>query len=72
MTAAMAGAAAPKRSTGKSALAVFVGFLIVFVLSLGTDQVLHVLNVYPAILAFSAFLTAWLGGRLFTRSAARR
>ena len=35
------------RRYGRSAAAVFLGFLTVFVLSLGTDQVLHVLNVYP-------------------------
>ena len=32
---------------GRSVLAVFAGFVAVFVLSLGTDQVLHVLGVYP-------------------------
>lgn len=31
----------------RSVWAVFWGFLVVVVLSLGTDQVLHVLNVYP-------------------------
>jgi hypothetical protein len=31
----------------RSAVAVLVGFISVAVLSLGTDQVLHVLNVYP-------------------------
>jgi hypothetical protein len=31
----------------RSAAAVFAGFLAVVVLSLGTDQVLHVLRVYP-------------------------
>jgi hypothetical protein len=31
----------------RSTAAVFVGFISVAVLSLGTDQVLHVLNVYP-------------------------
>jgi hypothetical protein len=35
------------RRLGRSIAAVFLGFLVVFVLSLGTDQVLHVLNVYP-------------------------
>ena len=34
-------------SPGRSILAVFSAFVVVFVLSLGTDQVLHVLNVYP-------------------------
>ena len=32
---------------GKSVISVLVGFLTVFILSLGTDQVLHVLHVYP-------------------------
>jgi hypothetical protein len=31
----------------RSAAALFLGFVAVFVLSLGTDQVLHVLGVYP-------------------------
>jgi hypothetical protein len=31
----------------RSAAAVFLGFVLVVVLSLGTDQVLHVLQVYP-------------------------
>ena len=31
----------------RSTMAVFVGFMSVAVLSLGTDQVLHVLEVYP-------------------------
>lgn len=45
---ATAAARAPeRRSIGRSILAVFVGFVTVFVLSLGTDQVLHVLGVYP-------------------------
>lgn len=39
--------ASERRSVGRSILAVFVGFVVVFVLSLGTDQVLHVLGVYP-------------------------
>lgn len=41
---------APKatpRCLGRSVAAIFLGFLAVVVLSLGTDQVLHVLNVYP-------------------------
>jgi hypothetical protein len=38
---------APPRRLGRSAGAVFLGFVVVFVLSLGTDQVLHVLKVYP-------------------------
>lgn len=35
------------RRLGRSTAAVIVGFISVAVLSLGTDQVLHVLNVYP-------------------------
>jgi len=37
----------PSRRIGRSVGAVALGFFAVFVLSLGTDQVLHVLNVYP-------------------------
>jgi hypothetical protein len=36
-----------RRSLLRSTIAVFVGFISVAVLSLGTDQVLHVLQVYP-------------------------
>jgi hypothetical protein len=32
---------------GRSVAAIFAGFVTVVVLSLGTDQVLHVLHVYP-------------------------
>lgn len=39
-------AAAPRR-LGRSSAAIFLGFLTVVVLSLGTDQLLHVLHVYP-------------------------
>jgi hypothetical protein len=38
---------APSRRLGRSIAAVFFGFLAVVVLSVGTDQLLHVLNVYP-------------------------
>lgn len=37
----------PPRSVPRSILAVFLGLLAVFVLSLGSDQILHVLQVYP-------------------------
>ncbi len=37
----------PQRNTGRSVIAVLVGFLTVVVLSLAADQVLHVLDVYP-------------------------
>jgi hypothetical protein len=35
------------RRLGRSAAAIFLGFITVVVLSLGTDQLLHVLQVYP-------------------------
>jgi len=35
------------RRLGRSVAAVFLGFVVVFVLSLGIDQVLHMLQVYP-------------------------
>jgi hypothetical protein len=35
------------RSVGRSVAAIFAGFVTVVVLSLGTDQLLHVVNVYP-------------------------
>ncbi len=47
MTIPMAGAGTPSRRLGRSVAAVFLGFVAVVVLSLGTDQVLHVLKVYP-------------------------
>ena len=37
----------PPRRVGRSIASVGLGFLAVVLLSLGTDQVLHVLNVYP-------------------------
>jgi hypothetical protein len=37
----------PPRRAGRSVLAVFLGFIVVVILSLGTDQLLHVLKVYP-------------------------
>lgn len=47
MTIPMMKEATPPRRLGRSVAAVFLGFITVFVLSLGTDQVLHMLNVYP-------------------------
>ncbi|HQR36586.1 MAG TPA: hypothetical protein PLK30_27925 [Blastocatellia bacterium] len=47
MTAQTTSVKTPPRQLGRSILAVFLGFLAVVVLSLGTDQVMHVLNVYP-------------------------
>lgn len=35
------------RRMGRSVTAIVAGFLVVVLLSLGTDQVLHMLNVYP-------------------------
>jgi hypothetical protein len=35
------------RRLGRSVASVLVAFIVVFVLSLGTDQVLHTLDVYP-------------------------
>src|SRR6476646_11186253 len=46
VTNAAAAAVAPRR-LGRSVLAVFAGFVVVVVLSLGTDEVLHLLKVYP-------------------------
>ena len=44
-----------------STMAVFVGFISVAVLSLGTDQVLHVLEFYPA--ATSASIATYFRSR---------
>lgn len=40
-------AGAPARNLPRSVAAILAAFIVVFVLSLGTDQILHVLNVYP-------------------------
>lgn len=37
----------PPRRLTRSILAVFLGLLAVFVLSLATDQIMHVLDIYP-------------------------
>jgi hypothetical protein len=37
----------PPRQLSRSIGAVLLGFVFVFAISLGTDQILHVLNVYP-------------------------
>ena len=47
MTIATAAASTSPRRLGRSIAAVSLGFLAVVVLSLVTDQLLHVLNVYP-------------------------
>ena len=38
---------ARRRPLGRSILAVFLGFITVVVLSLGTDEVFHLLRIYP-------------------------
>ncbi len=47
MTSPTTTAGGQPRRLGRSVLAVFLGFVTVVVLSLGTDQILHVLKVYP-------------------------
>ena len=47
MTIQMETMATPSRNLWRSTGAVFLGFVAVVALSLGTDQVLHVLAVYP-------------------------
>ena len=47
MTAPTANVDAHPRRRGRSVLAVFLGFIAVVILSLGTDQILHVFKVYP-------------------------
>lgn len=39
--------ASPPRRLGRSILAIFLGFITVVVLSLGTDEVFHLIRVYP-------------------------
>jgi hypothetical protein len=47
MTPAPAEASSQPRRPGRSAAALFAGFFAVVFLSLGTDQLLHTLGVYP-------------------------
>src|SRR2546426_11739152 len=47
MTGASMSPPAPPRGVWRSVGAVVAGFIAVFVLSVGTDQVLHVLKIYP-------------------------
>lgn len=47
MTTAMTTTGRPLRRPLRSTLAVFLGFVAVVAFSLGTDQLLHVLKVYP-------------------------
>jgi len=70
--------AVPSAPRFRSAAAVLAGFLAVAVLSLATEQILHVLQAYPPwgapmwdpklnLLAVTAFPSVWLGGALFAR-----
>ena len=47
MTISTTTTSASSRHLGRSVVAVAVGFVAVFILSLGTDELLHVLHVYP-------------------------
>ena len=47
MTIPVTNPTANPRRPGRSVAAVFLGFIAVVILSLGTDQLLHVLKVYP-------------------------
>jgi hypothetical protein len=47
MTISTTATATSSRRLGRSALALVFGFVAVVVLSLGTDEVLHLLQVYP-------------------------
>jgi hypothetical protein len=47
MTISAAATSSPSRRLGRSLAALFFGFVAVVVLSLGTDEVLHLLKVYP-------------------------
>lgn len=47
MTAPQTSTNAQPRRLGRSVLAIFLGFIAVVILSLGTDEVLHLLKVYP-------------------------
>src|SRR3989442_15695784 len=47
MTISATATAAPPRRLGRSVAALLFGFVAVVVLSLGTDEVLHLLKVYP-------------------------
>jgi hypothetical protein len=43
----MSNITAQPRQLGRSVLAIFAGFVVVVVLSLGTDEVFHLIHVYP-------------------------
>jgi hypothetical protein len=84
MTTQTTGPNLPPRRPLRSAAAILLGFLAVFVLSLGTDQLLHELDVYPPwgqpmfdtgqnLLAFSyRILYTVLGGYIAARLAPRK
>lgn len=46
-TAAIVDSGVPPRRLGRSVWAIFAGFLLVVVLSGGTDAILHLLHIYP-------------------------
>jgi hypothetical protein len=47
VTTQATGMSAQPRRLGRSMAAILAGLVVIFVLSLGTDQVLHMLGVYP-------------------------
>jgi hypothetical protein len=47
VTTQATGTSAQPRRLGRSIAAILAGLVVIFVLSLGTDQILHVLRVYP-------------------------
>jgi len=47
MSGPVTATSAPPRQRGRSAIALVAGLLVGVVLSLGTDEILHVLNIYP-------------------------
>lgn len=59
----MISAAVPSRRIGRSIWAIVAGFLVVVILSIGTDAVLHALGIFPALgqrMSNSLFLLATL------------
>lgn len=61
MTDSMTAPTVVPRRTGRSVLAVFLGFVVVFVLSLGTDQLFHVLGLVLCLLGAIAMIPKELG-----------
>src|SRR5438552_19097890 len=47
MSGPVTATSAPPRQRGRSAIALVAGLLVGVVLSLGTDEILHLLNIYP-------------------------